>query len=237
LKKAPRRVHPADKDPVTVIDGDALIATTGPSPAEAEAANKVAWAASRAPVRHFPESPFVHAPAAEVPAPKAGPDEAPQVVSEAEAKAQAHRDSQSWAQPRGWTTRKAPKEDVAAFQAACRDEFDRIHAVRLAGKIACGDILEHVGDDTEGRPVYGETKNADRLRAIEWLANRAWGMPRQSVEVDLNPQSPQLTETGEVVMRRVMGAFAAHLVSAPVSEKQRFLALMGAPASAEKAPA
>ena len=159
--------------------------------------------------------------------PKTEPPAGVAIVTAVEADAQKKREHQDWAVERNWSSTQSPRDDLVAFREACAHEFSRIKAITLAGKIACGDILEHVGDDTEGRPVYGETKNADRLRAIEWLANRAFGMPRQSVEIDVNPQSPQLSETGEAVMQRVMATMAAHLLTAPEGEKQRFLTLMG----------
>lgn len=48
-------------------------------------------------------------------------------------------------------------------------------------EIMSGDILEQVGVDRKGAPIYGETRNTDRLKAIQLAASYAPGLPTQHV--------------------------------------------------------
>jgi hypothetical protein len=72
-------------------------------------------------------------------------------------------------------------------------EQGRAHVV--VQKIISGDIAEHLGDDEQGAPIIGETKNADRLKAIQFAAGYSEGVPAQAVE-----------HTGDVIVRVVRDA-------------------------------
>jgi hypothetical protein len=69
------------------------------------------------------------------------------------------------------------------FARACREAFTDAQLIRVAVRIAIGDVLEQIDTAKNGEPIYGATKNSDRLRAIEWLSNRGWGLAKQSLEV------------------------------------------------------
>lgn len=72
----------------------------------------------------------------------------------------------------------------SALALAARQIFDRFQLLEVAARIAIGDIWEQIDTDKEtGEPIYGATKNSDRIRAIEYITNRAWGLPTQAVEV------------------------------------------------------
>jgi hypothetical protein len=53
-------------------------------------------------------------------------------------------------------------------------------------KIISGDILEVIATSDDGTPVVGDTKNADRLKAIQIAASYAEGLPVQPT-IDLTP--------------------------------------------------
>lgn len=44
--------------------------------------------------------------------------------------------------------------------------------------IIAGDIHEHLGYDRRGEPIIGQTRNADRLRAIDLGAELAGAKPK-----------------------------------------------------------
>lgn len=71
----------------------------------------------------------------------------------------------------------------AEFVRACREAVTDNQLLRVLVRIAIGDIHERIDTAKDGTPIYGETKNSDRIRAIELLVNRGFGLPTQAVEV------------------------------------------------------
>lgn len=63
------------------------------------------------------------------------------------------------------------------------------HAGVVVKKIIAGDLLEIIGRTDDGTPIIGETKNADRLKAIQIAASYDVGLPVQPT-VDLTPREP-----------------------------------------------
>lgn len=74
------------------------------------------------------------------------------------------------------------KATYRAFKELCRDSLDRVGALKVVEHIIAGDISEEIGRGKLGEIIYGETKNADRLKAVQFLAGYAHGMPTQKVE-------------------------------------------------------
>lgn len=60
--------------------------------------------------------------------------------------------------------------------------FSKKKLLEVVAMIATADIGEIVGHDKAGEPIYSETKNADRLAAIRFIASYAYGQPSQRVE-------------------------------------------------------
>lgn len=71
----------------------------------------------------------------------------------------------------------------SAFLAAMKTALERGKAGVVVEKIISGDILEALGTDKEGNAIVGETRNADRLKAIEFAASYAEGKPAQPVDL------------------------------------------------------
>ena len=88
-----------------------------------------------------------------------------------------------------------------AFRELCRQALENADGMEVIKRMISGDIKEPLGRTKMGEPIYGETKNSDRLRAIEWLANYAEGKAPQTIEV--KDVSPQTLETGEEVANRL----------------------------------
>lgn len=66
------------------------------------------------------------------------------------------------------------------FVAHCQKLVKTKHVAETLAHIVNGDILELIGHDQEtGKPIYGETKNADRIRASDLLLAYAFGRPTQ----------------------------------------------------------
>jgi hypothetical protein len=63
------------------------------------------------------------------------------------------------------------------------------NAGEVTKKIIAGDLLELLGRQDDGTPIIGETKNADRIKAMQFAASYAEGLPVQPT-VDLTPQAP-----------------------------------------------
>ena len=63
--------------------------------------------------------------------------------------------------------------------AECHQALKSARALDVLKTIISGDILEQLGTTKKGKPIYGQTRNADRLRAIEFLAHYAFGKPAQ----------------------------------------------------------
>lgn len=73
-------------------------------------------------------------------------------------------------------------------------------APSVLGRIVSGDILEEIGKTKAGEPIYGETRNADRLGAIKFLAAEAFGTPTQRVEVTGEDGAPlHVTVTHKII--------------------------------------
>lgn len=56
-------------------------------------------------------------------------------------------------------------------------------AAEVTRDIISGDIYEQIGVDRGGKPIYGETRNADRLRAIDLAAELADLKPKKDMQV------------------------------------------------------
>mgnify|MGYP001573281101 CR=1 FL=1 len=69
------------------------------------------------------------------------------------------------------------------FLAGLKVALEAGKAPEVIQGIISGDILEHLGTDKEGRAIVGETRNADRLKAIEFAAGYVEGKPTQPVDL------------------------------------------------------
>jgi hypothetical protein len=56
-------------------------------------------------------------------------------------------------------------------------------AAEVVRDIISGDIYEQIGVDRDGRPIYGTTRNADRLRAVDLAAELAGLKPKPDMQV------------------------------------------------------
>ena len=70
------------------------------------------------------------------------------------------------------------------FKAELERILDESKAVQVVGKIISGDILEKIGVDDDGTPIYGETRNADRLAAIKFASEHVVGKPVEHIQVE-----------------------------------------------------
>lgn len=73
---------------------------------------------------------------------------------------------------------------IKEWRDRCRSGLYEGRCVDVMVKILCGDILEQIDTDDEGKPIYGQTKNRDRIEAAKFLANYAFGAPKQTLEVE-----------------------------------------------------
>lgn len=71
----------------------------------------------------------------------------------------------------------------SAFLAALHDIPARARIPEVVEGIISGDIRELLGKNADGEPIVGETRNSDRIRAIEYVTDRVLGKVPQSVEV------------------------------------------------------
>jgi hypothetical protein len=109
---------------------------------------------------------------------------------------------------------------IAALNAAAQAKRvgeDDSSAITLAAdilvEVAAGDrILEHIGAKSDGTPIYAETKNSDRLNAIELMLAYVLGKPDQKLQ--LEDEVPR--ETGEQTMARLAEAIPRLLARLPV---------------------
>lgn len=113
----------------------------------------------------------------------------------------------------------------SAFLKALKEHLPPMRAAEIVGKIAAGDILEHLGDAKDGKPIIGETRNADRMRAVEFWADRVEGKTTQAVDMTVN-QGSQASETGEAVKLRVLAMIGRALLTAPIAERERVAGLL-----------
>lgn len=71
------------------------------------------------------------------------------------------------------------------FREMCREGLYRAKTVDTLVAIISGDIHERIGTDKDtGEPIYGETKNSDRIKAAAFLTQYAYGLPKATIEVD-----------------------------------------------------
>lgn len=64
----------------------------------------------------------------------------------------------------------------------CEKALSQANAPEVLQSIIAGDIMEHIGNDRKtGEPIYGETKNSDRIGAIKFLAAYVHGEPEQKI--------------------------------------------------------
>lgn len=73
----------------------------------------------------------------------------------------------------------------AAWKARCAEILEDSNALQVLAKMISGEILEKLGETRDGEPIIGETKNKDRLGAIEFLARYGHGLPVQKIEGDV----------------------------------------------------
>jgi hypothetical protein len=92
-------------------------------------------------------------------------------------------------------------------------------AAEVVRDIISGDIYEQIGVDRDGQPIFGVTRNADRLRAVDLAAELADLKPRKDVLVTVN----QNQRTGEERMADLLAALPKLLGALPV-EKRAILA-------------
>lgn len=83
----------------------------------------------------------------------------------------------------GGTNAGGPGRPSDLFRERCRASLERAKALEVAESIISGDILEEIGKDDAGKPIYGATKNGDRIKAMEFLAKNGHGSPPQSLEL------------------------------------------------------
>lgn len=70
----------------------------------------------------------------------------------------------------------------------CRQALEQSKAHIVLKKIIAGDLLEITGYNDDGTPIVGETKNADRIKAMQLALSYAIGLPVQPT-IDLTPPS------------------------------------------------
>lgn len=70
----------------------------------------------------------------------------------------------------------------------CRQALQEAKADIVLAKIIAGDLHEVIGVTKDGEPIIGETKNADRIKAMQLALSYAIGLPVQPT-VDLTPPS------------------------------------------------
>lgn len=103
------------------------------------------------------------------------------------------------------------------FRAVCRQALEDAKGIEVVKAIISGDIHERVGTDLDGGAIYGETKNKDRLGAIEFLANYGHGKPPQ--EIKMSGNGANADESGEAVMQRLLAMVGRALLAAPAAQR------------------
>ena len=86
------------------------------------------------------------------------------------------------ARRRGGTNRGGPGRPSAAWKRLCTAALRSAKGLEVLKRIISGDIREQLSSTKAGEPVVGTTRNADRIRAIELLAEHGHGLPTQTVE-------------------------------------------------------
>lgn len=83
------------------------------------------------------------------------------------------------------TNRPGAGSPAKFFREMCREGLYRAKTVDTLVAIISGDIHERIGTDKDtGEPIYGETKNSDRIKAAAFLTQYAYGLPKATIEVD-----------------------------------------------------
>jgi len=84
--------------------------------------------------------------------------------------------------PRGGGKKGRSGRRPFAIKVAAERIFNKFKLLDLAADIAAGDIWEQ-WTNKDGEIVSGPTKNGDRIAAIRFVADYAFGRPSQSVEL------------------------------------------------------
>ena len=66
-----------------------------------------------------------------------------------------------------------------AWAQECQKAVRSARLLKLLTGLASGDILEEIGRDRKGEPIYGATPGHVRVRAAELLLHYAYGKPTQ----------------------------------------------------------
>lgn len=88
----------------------------------------------------------------------------------------------------------------AKWHEACAQALKDAKAIPVLQEMISGDIKEQVGVDRKGKPIYGETRNSDRLGAVKFLAGYAHGEPVQPIEATVTQyviEVPPKAQTAE----------------------------------------
>lgn len=67
------------------------------------------------------------------------------------------------------------------WREACRQALVDAEGLSVVKGIISGDIYEEIAKDRDGNPIYGETKNSDRLGAVKFLTAYAEGAPPMEI--------------------------------------------------------
>ena len=103
------------------------------------------------------------------------------------------------------------------WRLACEQAFEDGKGLDVVLGIMSGDILDFLGRDKKtGEPIYGPTKNRDRLGAASWLWEQFMGKAPQKIEV-----SQSGVGTGADVLARVLEALPGLLSAVPIPEDRR----------------
>lgn len=90
-------------------------------------------------------------------------------------------------------------------------------AADILVEVAAGDaILERIGTKRDGSPIFAETKNSDRLNAIELMLAYILGKPDQKLALEDETRRP----TGEETMARLAAVMPQLLDRLPVDVDQ-----------------
>lgn len=73
---------------------------------------------------------------------------------------------------------------IKEWRDRCRSGIYEGRCVDVMVKILSGDIMEQIDTDDEGKPIYGQTKNRDRIEAAKFLAGYAYGAPKQTLGIE-----------------------------------------------------
>ena len=98
-----------------------------------------------------------------------------------------------------------------SWRESCRQALINAKADVVLAKIISGDLLEFLGTGTDGKPVIGPTKNADRVKAIQLATSYAEGLPVQPT-VDLTPREPASLTAEQLAgaLPRMIGLLPGH---------------------------